>query len=40
MSTTYTTADVRKMVDDLDEVVRVAVDKGVNKYLQRKEEIL
>ena len=40
MSTTYTTADVRKMVDDLDEVVRAAVDKGVNKYLQRKEEIL
>lgn len=28
MSTTYTTADVRKMVDDLDEIVRAAVDKG------------
>jgi hypothetical protein len=25
---TYTTADVRKMVDDLDDIIRGAVDKG------------
>jgi hypothetical protein len=25
---TYTTADVRKMVDDLDDLIRAAVDKG------------
>ena len=26
--TTYTTADVRKMVDDLDDIIRGAVDQG------------
>ena len=39
MSTTYTLADVRRMVDDLDDTIRAAVARGDVETIFAKERV-